>query len=103
MYRGISINPDKIETVVAVFKELIVSALNDKRNESCPKKPEINHNVHQETSKGLPVWICQLSGLSLTFHISFITLYGLNKLATGIKYQPTDHPGVYSIPPVVNP
>ena len=54
-------------------------------------------SAHHQPRTGDPLRICQFDGSSLTLEISFIAWYGLIRFANGMKYQPTDQPGVIAV------
>jgi len=62
----------------------------------------IIHVVHQAPKLEGISSFSQSSLLKDALYISFNAWYGLNRFANGMKYQPTDHAGVYLRPFISN-
>jgi hypothetical protein len=69
------------------------SAKRDASDDPIPRKDDPNHKVHhQDRSDGAGI-ARQLAGSWLMRQISPIATSGMNRFATGTKYQPTARPG----------
>src|SRR5215831_18587887 len=82
----------RIVSSTLTSKEMLATVTAEAATFQATKRP------HHHRTIGCPPNDRQSAGLALAFQISFMTRYGIARLAYGTKYQPIAHPGVNCIP-----
>lgn len=81
-------------SIEAIRSSAIVSAFHVSRIETLLAMFEMTHSPHHQPTTSATGWACQWCGFRLACQISFIAWYGRTRFMIGMKYQPTDQPGV---------
>src|SRR5687768_7076639 len=78
-------------TLIGLTEASKAPCCGDVSTEICTE--EMIHQNHHQPTMLLDASYCQPAGFLLARHISLMTWYGFQRLATGTKYQPTAQPG----------